>query len=141
MAHVVELVAGVVPKVAKLPVFDAVHRLADLTTELQDLVEGIADRLGAKSETVGGDRPIDVDDTHVGGGYGMPTPASTEALELFARREGILLDPVYTSKAMAALLDDIRDGKVGKESAVVFVHTGGAPALFAYVPDLMETLA
>ena len=63
----------------------------------------MAARLGARRDTIGGGREIEVDDSQVGAGYGLPTPASTEALELMARREGILLDPVYTAKAMAGL--------------------------------------
>ena len=79
-----------------------------LQTVISGLLSGIADRLGARPENVGAGRDIDVDDSEVGEGYGMPTPASTEALEIVARREGILLDPVYTAKAMAGLIRRIR---------------------------------
>ena len=57
-------------------------------------------------------------------------------LHLVARTEGILLDPVYTGKAMAALIDHVRRGQIPPASAVVFVHTGGTPALFAYADEL-----
>ena len=70
-------------------------------------------------------------DEFVGEGYGIPTPASDEALELFARTEGIVLDPVYTAKAAAGLLSWIRSGSVPEGDRVVFIHTGGHPALLA----------
>ena len=69
---------------------------------------------------------------YVGPGYGLPTPAMVEAVELVARSEGILLDPVYSGKAMAGLIDLVRKGRFGKDSDVVFVHTGGSAALFGY---------
>jgi 1-aminocyclopropane-1-carboxylate deaminase/D-cysteine desulfhydrase-like pyridoxal-dependent ACC family enzyme len=70
-------------------------------------------------------------DEFVGEGYGIPTPASTEALELFGRTEGIVLDPVYTAKSAAGMLSWIRSGSVPEGDRVVFVHTGGHPALLA----------
>jgi 1-aminocyclopropane-1-carboxylate deaminase/D-cysteine desulfhydrase-like pyridoxal-dependent ACC family enzyme len=54
-----------------------------------------------------------------------------------ARTEGVLLDPVYTAKAMAALIDDVRGGRLPADRPVVFVHTGGTPALFAYRDELV----
>ena len=72
-----------------------------------------------------------VDDGYVGPGYGIPTPASIEALELVARTEGILLDPVYTAKAMAGLIGRIRAGVFQKEQTILFWHTGGVPGYFA----------
>jgi len=68
----------------------------------------------------------------VGEGYGIPTPAMVEAVRLFARHEGILLDPVYTGKAAAGLIDLVRKGFFAKGSNVVFLHTGGAAGLAAY---------
>jgi L-cysteate sulfo-lyase len=62
----------------------------------------------------------------------MPTPGMVEAVELVARREGILLDPVYTGKAMAGLIDRIRNGEYRSYSNVVFWHTGGSSGLFGY---------
>ncbi|WP_245931215.1 D-cysteine desulfhydrase family protein [Actinokineospora auranticolor] len=76
------------------------------------------------------------DDRAVGPGYGIPTDAMWEALGLFARTEGITLDPVYTGKAAAYLVDATRSGEIGREETVVFLHTGGLPGLFAYAPDL-----
>ena len=72
-----------------------------------------------------------VDDSQVGEGYGIPTEAALEAIQLLALTEGIFLDPVYTAKAFAAMLADIRSGAVAADQTVVFLHTGGAPALFA----------
>ena len=107
---------------------DPAHQLS---ATIGSLLAGIADRLGARPENVGAGREIEVDDLEVGEGYGRPTPASTEALELVARREGILLDPVYTAKAMAGLLRRIRTGEIGPDRAVLFWHTGGQIGLFA----------
>ena len=95
------------------------------------LLAGVAARLGAAPGTIGADRAVEVDDRFVGDGYGIPTAASAEALDLLARREGILLDPVYTSKAMAGLLSRIRAGEFRAYETVLFWHTGGTPGLFA----------
>jgi 1-aminocyclopropane-1-carboxylate deaminase/D-cysteine desulfhydrase-like pyridoxal-dependent ACC family enzyme len=73
---------------------------------------------------------------YVGEGYGRLTPEALEAIKLVARTEGVLLDPVYTGKAMAALIDRIRGKEIGSNETVVFLHTGGFPALFAYNKDL-----
>jgi len=69
---------------------------------------------------------------YVGPGYGQPTPEMVEAVNLLARTEGILLDPVYSGKAMAGLIGEIRKGTFSKDENIVFVHTGGSAALFAY---------
>lgn len=69
---------------------------------------------------------------YAGEGYAIPTPAGLEAIRLVAATEGILLDPVYSGKAMAALIDHINQGLVKPDETVVFLHTGGYPALFAY---------
>lgn len=79
---------------------------------------------------------IEVNDAHVGAGYGVVTAGGLEAIELCARLEGIYLDPVYTGKAMAGLVGMIRDGRFGRDDEVLFVHTGGSPALFAYRGEL-----
>ena len=73
---------------------------------------------------------------YVGKGYGIPTQEGLEAIKLVARSEGIFLDPVYTSKAMAGLIDHINQGEIGKDETVVFLHTGGFPSLFAYNKEL-----
>ena len=71
-------------------------------------------------------------DEYVGPGYSLPTPEMAEAVRLLARTEGILLDPVYTGKAMSGLIDLVRKGYFPKGSRVLFVHTGGSPALYVY---------
>jgi 1-aminocyclopropane-1-carboxylate deaminase/D-cysteine desulfhydrase-like pyridoxal-dependent ACC family enzyme len=102
-----------------------------LQSVIKTLLSEIAGRLGARPGSIGADDPIDVDDTQVGDGYGVPTSASTEAQTLLARCEGIVLDPVYTSKAMAGLIARIRAGATNKEQTVLFWHTGGIPGYFA----------
>ena len=77
-------------------------------------------------------------DGYVGEGYGIPSPECLEAIRLVARTEGILLDPVYTGKAMAGLIDWIRQGRFEPSQTVVFWHTGGVPALFAHARVLEE---
>ena len=70
---------------------------------------------------------------YVGPGYSLPTPAMVEAVKLLARSEGILLDPVYTGKAMAGLVDLVRKEYFDTNENILFVHTGGSPALYAYL--------
>jgi L-cysteate sulfo-lyase len=70
---------------------------------------------------------------YVGEGYGVPTPGMIEAVTMLARSEGILLDPVYSGKAMAGLIDLIRKGRFRKGQNVVFLHTGGAVGLYGYL--------
>lgn len=71
-------------------------------------------------------------DEYVGAGYSRPTPGMTEAVQLLAQTEGILLDPVYTGKQMAGLIDLVRKGFFKPTDKVLFLHTGGSPALYAY---------
>lgn len=68
--------------------------------------------------------------------YGMPNAAGNEAIKLVSGLEGILLDPVYTGKAMAGLIDGIAQKRFHNDGPVLFIHTGGAPALFAYHPQV-----
>jgi D-cysteine desulfhydrase family pyridoxal phosphate-dependent enzyme len=72
-----------------------------------------------------------IDHDRFGEGYGVPTAACREALDLTARFEGLILDPVYTGKAMAGLIAARREGRIGPDTRTVFLHTGGMPALFA----------
>jgi len=87
--------------------------------------------------------PVDADDViiqddHIGGGYSIPTEEMVEAVHMLARLEGVLLDPVYTGKAMAGLIHNVRTGFYGKDDDVLFVHTGGMPSLFAFQSDLLD---
>lgn len=75
-------------------------------------------------------------DDYFAPGYGTPNDEGSEAVKLLARLEGILLDPVYTGKAMAGLIDGISQKRFKDEGPVLFIHTGGAPALFAYHPHV-----
>ncbi len=89
-----------------------------------------AEALGAESQPP--DEAVEVTDAYLGAGYGEPTQPMKEALALAASTEGLLLDPVYTGKAMAGLVDLVRRGEIGRDETVVFLHTGGLPGLFAY---------
>ena len=75
---------------------------------------------------------VEVSDTVLGPGYGRLNEAVREAMALAARLEGLLLDPVYTGKAMAGLVAHVRSGRIAAGSRVLFLHTGGVPAVFAY---------
>jgi L-cysteate sulfo-lyase len=75
---------------------------------------------------------IEANTDYVGDGYGIPTPACLEAIELFARLEGLLLDPVYSGKGAAGLIDLVKSGAFSGDENIVFLHTGGAAALFGY---------
>jgi len=77
-------------------------------------------------------------DNYVGAGYGLPTDGMIEAVRLLAREEGILLDPVYSGKGMAGLIDLVRKGEFRKDENVVFLHTGGSASLFAYRKTFCE---
>jgi L-cysteate sulfo-lyase len=101
-----------------------------------DLLVPTAERLDLDL-TFGADDVL-VNDDYLGGGYGVLSAAETMAIRLAAQTEGILLDPVYTGRAMAGLIDLIERGEVGDNETVLFWHTGGIPALFAYADDLLR---
>jgi D-cysteine desulfhydrase len=105
--------------------------------ELQAEVARIGGRLAAR---IGASPPdqIVAYDAYVGGGYGVLGPPEREAIELTARTEGILLDPVYTGRAMAGLIDLVRRKEFGAGETILFWHTGGMPALFAYAAELSD---
>ncbi len=107
----------------------------DRATDIARIANATAGRLGIDLTI----DPADVisDNGYIGARYGVVTAEGRAALRLVARTEGLFLDPVYSSKAMAGLIDHIRTGRVGKEDTVVFLHTGGTPALFAYADDLV----
>lgn len=101
---------------------------ASIHAIVRELVPAIGRLAGVEGLSYDG---VEVDDTFVGGGYGVPTGASTDAMYLSARTEGLLLDPVYTAKAMAGLAARVRGGEFRADHTVLFWHTGGLPALFA----------
>jgi len=95
------------------------------------LVSGVDAALGGAGRLSAATPPADVDDTFVGEGYGIPTAASRQALELAARSEALFLDPTYTAKAMAGLVAYVRSGRFTTDQTVLFWHTGGQVGLFA----------
>jgi 1-aminocyclopropane-1-carboxylate deaminase/D-cysteine desulfhydrase-like pyridoxal-dependent ACC family enzyme len=97
-----------------------------LAEKVGSLIDGMAASLGGRPESLRGSWPITVDDTQVGEGYAIDTPASREATTLLARTEGIIVDPVYTAKAMAGLIAHVRSGAFGRDDTVLFWHTGGS---------------
>ena len=97
---------------------------AELRPVILDILEGLARLMGGMFHR----ESLDVDDDQLGDGYGRPTPAAEEAARLLARTEGILVDPIYTAKALAGLVARVRDGRL--RGPVVFWHAGGLPGLF-----------
>ena len=114
-------VLGIGVRAAKEAQETNVYNLAVKTAELL----GIPGSIKRESVTANCD--------YVGGGYGVPTPGMVEAVILVARLEGILLDPVYSGKGMAGLIDLCRKGHFKKGENIVFLHTGGAVALYGYM--------
>jgi 1-aminocyclopropane-1-carboxylate deaminase/D-cysteine desulfhydrase-like pyridoxal-dependent ACC family enzyme len=104
---------------------------AALQSRIHAIVNGIADLLDMDPEALSRGTAIEVDDRYVGGGYGVPTDGSREAIELAARTEAIFLDPTYTGKAMAGLIGYVRQQKLVENQTVLFWHTGGQVGLFA----------
>ena len=102
-----------------------VHKLAQETAALLDIAGGIP----REAIVALGD--------WVGPGYSLPSPEMVDAVRLLARTEGILLDPIYTGKAMAGLLALVRQGHFKKGENLLFLHTGGAPGLYAYQKVLL----
>jgi D-cysteine desulfhydrase family pyridoxal phosphate-dependent enzyme len=102
-----------------------------IEAEVRKIIRGINELLDLPDKTL--QEQVTVLDDYVGEGYGIPSEGSTAALNLVARSEGILLDPVYTAKAMAGLIDWIKSDRLTKDDTILFWHTGGQLALF-YAP-------
>jgi len=117
-------VLGVSPGRPAIDGTERVFRLANETAAQVGLARGISRE------------KIHVTDAFVGPGYGLMSSEALEAVRLTAKAEGVLLDPVYTGKAMAALISMIRAGEFTSEQSVLFIHTGGLPAVFAYRTEL-----
>jgi len=111
---------GVSVRAAKAPQEEKIHGLAQATADLL----GVGIPVPRAS--------VEVVDDYVGPGYSLPTASMVEAVQMFARHEGILLDPVYTGKTAAGLIGMVRAGRFAAGERVLFLHTGGAPALYAY---------
>jgi L-cysteate sulfo-lyase len=100
------------------------------------LANATAERLGAGDRFSASD--LTIREGYLGDGYGVVGELERRAIRMVARTEGILLDPVYTGRAMGGLIDMIERGELSREHAVLFWHTGGTPALFPYARDLIE---
>ena len=105
--------------------------IADQKPKVVTLQQAVAQQLDVQAKA-----DILLWDDYFAPGYGTPNEEGLEAIKLLARLEGILLDPVYTGKAMAGLIDGITQKRFKDEGPILFVHTGGAPALFAYHPHV-----
>ncbi len=127
------MVVGMTGTHANIPVSGInVSRPKDTQEEIvYALAKELAAKLGIKTDV---DRSeVVCFDQYVGQGYSIPTDSMVEAVKLFAKTEAVLLDPVYSGKAAAGLIDLVRQGHFQKGSNVLFLHTGGSPALFAYM--------
>lgn len=119
------------PAVHGINVYRADHDA--MTADIAKLAAATAELLGAPAPA-----PILLEDGFLGPRYGVPTEAMVDAVGFVARHEAILLDPVYTGKAMAGLLALIRARRFAEDETVVFLHTGGMPGLFAYEDEFLR---
>jgi len=119
-------------RIIGIPVLNKNEISARLTA---DQVNAVADFLGISIHIEA--EELELHDEYLGDGYGIPTSEGLEAIRRVARTEAIFLDPVYTSKGMAGLIDLAHKGRFQKSETVVFIHTGGVPALFAYQPEVV----
>ena len=102
-----------------------------LAATVRDIVAGVGEQLGLSGAALAAARPVEIDDGFIGAGYGQPTHESREAIELLARTEATFLDPTYTAKAMAGLIEYLRAGRFTAEQTILFWHTGGQVGLLA----------
>ncbi len=130
------LVTGLKALNANIPVMGISVRAAKEAQEenVFKLATATADVLGCPGVVSAQD--IVANSDYVGEGYGLPTEAGIDAIRMFAKLEGLLLDPVYSSKGAAGLIDLIRKGHYKKGERVVFLHTGGSVSLFGYLNAL-----
>ncbi|HKK22302.1 MAG TPA: D-cysteine desulfhydrase [Pseudohaliea sp.] len=126
------LVAGLAASSSGIPVLGIGVRAPAPAqhAKVLDLARDSADYLGSRTAVTDDDVQVNCD--YIGEGYGVPTAGAIEAIHLLARLEGILLDPVYSAKGMAGLIDLIRKGQYRAGQNIVFLHTGGAQALHGY---------
>ena len=111
-------------------------------TKAKELVEPILDYAQRAAQLIGLSTVVERDDfdlvdDHVESGYGVVTAPIVETIQLVARQHGMVLDPVYNGKTMLSLIEHVRSGKVTHEQSVVYMNTGGTPALFAHNAELM----
>ena len=126
------LVAGLCAMNAGIPVLGIGTRAPREKQERMvfDLAARTAEKLGCPGAVPRAAVMANTD--YVGAGYGIPTEGGIAAIRMFAELEGILLDPVYSAKGAAGLIDLIRTGEIGRDERIVFLHTGGAAGLFGY---------
>lgn len=130
------LVAGMQENNSPITVIGiSVHRSKEEIKERVCRISGKLEEKWGMSVKIDEDT-LQIYEEYVGEGYSILTEGAREAVQLVARTEGILLDPVYTGKTMAGLIDLIRKGYFKKEDQVLFLHTGGTPALYVYTDQL-----
>jgi L-cysteate sulfo-lyase len=127
------LVVGMEAMNSSVPIYGVSVRAAKQAQEdnVYGLVQRTCDFMGLSPDLVAREKVVANSD-YVGDGYGLPTNSMVEAVKMLATYEGILLDPVYSGKGFAGLIDLIRKGHFKKDENVVFLHTGGSVSLFAY---------
>ena len=108
-------------------------------TTLQNLVSKCVDQMEQRFGAAPNKPEVQVNHAYIGEGYGLPTPETLAALKLAAELEGILFDPVYSGKALCALLDQINLGNLADQQDVVLIHTGGSVALNVYQDQILST--
>jgi 1-aminocyclopropane-1-carboxylate deaminase/D-cysteine desulfhydrase-like pyridoxal-dependent ACC family enzyme len=127
---------------AKLAEFDAdvigISVLRDAKTTKENVGEMIDRMFDTYPALIDKFKPdIKVDERFRGKGYGEMEDSVRSAIQMFAKSQGIILDPVYTAKAGLALLRMVMTGEIASDSPTIFWHTGGSPALFKYGSDLL----
>lgn len=134
------LISGIIGNNMNIPMTGiSVNRPKELQTDaVFSLAERTLAKLGSANKIKRDD--VVVFDDYVGPGYSRPTQSMVDAVQLLARTEAILMDPVYTGKAMAGMLDLIRKGYFKDCENILFVHTGGSPALYAYEDVIINGL-
>lgn len=108
----------------------------ELIADAKRLVGDLSDLFGVKVVLNRDDLIVDDDIKYIGKGYGIPSKEGIDVIKLLAMNEGILLDPVYSSKAMVGMIDLIWKGAFERDENVVFLHTGGAPAIFSFGDEI-----
>lgn len=116
-------------------IISPMHWPWNIPDDLAKHANSAAELLGSPVRLEG--HEIDVDLNHIGPGYGEPSKEGREALKLLATTEGVLVDPIYSAKALAALIADVRAGRYANGSSLVFLHTGGVPAIFAETNNVL----
>ncbi len=126
------IVVGMMASGSRIPVtgISIRRKVAEQEALVRSLAEATQTFLGFPKGVAPQD--LRILDDYVGAGYSLPTDGMVEAVRMVARLDGVLLDPVYTGKAMAGLVDLVRQGRFKRGEKVLFLHTGGAAALYAY---------